>query len=129
MLTEGYANYAKALLEERKNTNFPPFSYLALVRAEAHSIEESVEALRRIKHYCQRLALSDQERATPSLSFLGPFPAFLAKKGGIYRSQLLFQSQDRKSLHHALNQLQLFLKQNPIKKVRLFFDIDPIELD
>ncbi len=129
LLTEGYANYAKALLEERKNTNFPPFSYLALVRAEAHSIEESVEALRRIKHYCQRLALSDQERATPSLSFLGPFPAFLAKKGGIYRSQLLFQSQDRKSLHHALNQLQLFLKQNPIKKVRLFFDIDPIELD
>jgi primosomal protein N' (replication factor Y) len=139
LLTEGYSNYAKALLEERKATNFPPFSYLALIRAEGHSLEQNHQALREIKSHLQNFSNALYAKhsgilppTTPQenpLNCLGPFPAFLAKKGGIYRSQLLIQSQERKILHQTLNQLQIFLKQNPIKKIRIFFDIDPIELD
>jgi primosomal protein N' (replication factor Y) len=132
LLKEGYSSYAKTLLEERKNTNFPPFSHLALIRAEGHSVDQNHDALREIKHLILRSSPSlnsNNSNNSNTLECLGPFPAFLAKRGGIYRSQLLIQSQNRKSLHHVLNQLQFFLKKNPIKKIRLFFDIDPIELD
>ncbi len=130
LLKEGYSSYANTLLEERKNTHFPPFSYLALIRAEGHSLESNHEALREIKALIlNALRASPDENTGEPLSCLGPFPAFLAKKSGLYRSQLLIQSQDRKSLHQVLNQLQAFLKKYPSKKVRLFFDIDPIEMD
>ncbi len=124
LLDSGYSAYAKALLEERKSMRFPPFSHLALIRAESHSLEKNHTELLSIKALFQPFA----DGKIP-LDCLGPFPAFLAKRGGMYRSGLLIHSADRRTLHHALNQLQRFLKHHPIKKIRLFFDVDPLELD
>jgi primosomal protein N' (replication factor Y) len=124
LLESGYSTYAKALLEERKHMDFPPFSHLALIRAESHSLEKNHTELLSIKTLLQPFSEGKTE-----LHCLGPFPAFLAKRGGVYRSGLLIQSKDRRTLHHALNELQRFLKHHPIKKIRLFFDVDPIELE
>ena len=124
LLQKGYSHYARILLDERKNTEFPPFSYLALVRSESHSLEKNQEELKKIKRL-----LEPFEQTNPTFHCLGPFPAFLAKRGGMYRSCLLIQAENRQPLHQALNELQQFLKAHPLKKTRLFFDVDPIELD
>ena len=40
LIKHGYNYLAKSLLKERKCSSLPPYSYMALLRVEAHNIEE-----------------------------------------------------------------------------------------
>jgi len=117
LLKEGYAAFAAALLEERKLANWPPFSYLALLRAEAKSSSVLDGFLRKAKARVQ-------EQYT--LNVLGPIPAFLKKRNHYHRAQILLESGSRETLHAALALLE-FIKSEQ-KEVRFWIDVDPIEI-
>lgn len=120
LLSKGYAPFAAALLEDRKASAWPPFSHLALLRAEGKVEEEVYEFLNN-----QKKVLLPQ---VPEVQVLGPVPAFMSKKAGKFRAQLLLQAKSRKQLHEALLRLEYQLNQFPSRKIRYGIDVDPLEL-
>ena len=124
LATEGYHNFAKTLRNERQQSLMPPFSYLALLRAESKRAENTQELLR----LALNIAMSIQ---TPSehCSYLGPVPAFMEKRNDRYRYQLQLRFSNRQLRSHVMKQLRIELeKQALAKRVRWSIDIDPQDM-
>ncbi len=122
LIEGGYAKIAADALAEREETHWPPFSWLALVRAAAHKKSDAYALL----EYARRFVA---DRKVASLRVLGPVDAPLARKAGRHRAQLLLHSGDRKALHNVLGGLRPTLENEPVaRKVRWSIDVDPIEL-
>jgi primosomal protein N' (replication factor Y) len=118
----GYPQIASDALAEREQTRWPPFTWLALIRAAAHRKADAHAFLDVARDY-----VTGQQ--AKYLRVLGPVDAPMARKAGRYRAQLLLQSSDRKSLHTILGLLRPALEGDPAaRKVRWSIDVDPIEL-
>ena len=53
----------------------------------------------------------------------------MTRKAGRYRAQLLIRAEQRKTLHHALQQLCQQAEQHPLRnKVRWSIDVDPADM-
>lgn len=125
-LTEqGYFAFAEQALSERRSMALPPFSFLALLRADGFKQEQVNLFL------AEALSLAEQIHAQQqsNVELLGPVPAPMERKAGRYRGQLLLQSSDRKQLHKLLNQL-IFNLENlaSARSIRWSIDVDPIDL-
>ena len=120
LLHTGYLAFARQLIEERKQWQFPPFSYQALIRAEAAEMEQAL-------HYLEQLRLNIPAQA--GVLLMGPVPAPLEKRAERYRAQLLIQAENRQLRHLCLNYLTNQEKNSPNQKsLRWSIDIDPVEL-
>ncbi len=116
-----YARAAESLLSERQMLAWPPFSRLALLRAEAAD-----GAL--VQRELTALAESLWQEADPEV--LGPVPAPIERKGGRYRYQLLLRSPSRQRLQQTLAQLRTALESRPgCRRLRWSLDMDPQFLD
>ncbi|MDF2529780.1 MAG: primosomal protein [Gammaproteobacteria bacterium] len=121
LLKKGYREFTQDLLIERKQADWPPFSYLALLRAEALDSRQVFQFLNQIKNFMQNTE-------TPDIQLLGPAPALMQKKARYFRGQLLLQSKDRRNLQAALRMLQAYLKEMEKHKVKWAIDVDPLEM-
>ena len=122
LIKHGYAYYAKQVLEERKLAGLPPCSYMALLTAEAHNSGDS-------QYFLNQAAAIIKPMAEKKVSVFGPIPALIEKRSGRYRMQLILQADDRKLLHHHLDNWLLQLETMKLsKKVRWSFDIDPLDM-
>jgi primosomal protein N' (replication factor Y) len=118
----GYPKVAAEALAEREVTRWPPFTRLALIRSAAHTHADALSFLEVAR---RRLA----DRCGDRLRVLGPVDAPMARRAGRYRTQLLLQSGDRRTLHEALRELRPALEGEPAaRKVRWSIDVDPVEL-
>jgi primosomal protein N' (replication factor Y) (superfamily II helicase) len=121
LVNEGYLSFSKKLLEERRSSMLPPYTYLALVHAEAIKATYPLDFLNEVKQQANQL------RAHVAL--LGPVPSLLARRAGYYRAQLLIQAEKRKDLHNLLKPLvKLIPKLINYHKVRWSLDVDPLEI-
>jgi len=121
LLTQGYNAYAGLLLQEREQAGLPPYSHLALLRAEATENEVCREFL----DFAKKLFQS----CTQPIYCLGPIPAPLTKKADRYRMQLLIQTTIRQNLQQVLKEsVPKLSKYRVKKKLRWSLDIDPQEL-
>jgi primosomal protein N' (replication factor Y) len=119
LVHNGYQHFAKQALVERKQAKLPPFSFQALIRAEANYPSYPEKFLR---------ALTTQTLI--NCEFAGPVPAAMEKKAGKFRYHLILQSKSRKELHLAILQLLTAIPNNEFHhKVRWSLDIDPIDLN
>jgi len=119
LVHNGYQHFAKQSLIERQQAHLPPFSFQALIRAEANYPSYPEKFLR---------ALTTQSLA--HCEFAGPVPAAMEKKAGKFRYHLIIQAKSRKHLHLAILQLLSQVSENEWqKKVRWSLDIDPIDLN
>jgi primosomal protein N' (replication factor Y) len=122
LITGGYQLVAANSLAEREDSRWPPFTRLALIRSAALKPQDALAFL-------QRAAELIRTEQPEFLRVLGPVNAPMARKAGRYRSQLLIQSSDRKTLHTLLAKLRPALEAEPAaRKVRWSIDVDPIEL-
>ena len=122
LITGGYQRAANDSLAERRDSRWPPFTRLALIRSAAHKQQDALAFL-------QRATELIRAEKPEHLRVLGPVNAPMARKAGRYRTQLLIQSGDRKSLHTLLAILRPALEAEPTaRKVRWSIDVDPIEL-
>lgn len=121
LLEEGYGSFARQLLNERGEAHWPPFAYLALLRAEAATQTEAADFLSEIRALAESWHMEN-------LSVLGPVPAFMQRRAGYYRLQLLFRANERRVLQACLSALNQHLYANPKHKIRWHIDIDPIEM-
>jgi primosomal protein N' (replication factor Y) (superfamily II helicase) len=121
LLEQGYLSFSEILLQERRASLLPPYSYLALIHAEALRSDYPIDFLNEVK---TQAALVGTE-----ISLLGPVSSLLPRRAGYYRCQLLLQAKRRNALQSVLEQII-----KPIsllassRRVRWSLDVDPIEL-
>jgi primosomal protein N' (replication factor Y) len=123
LIHRGYGVFADAALQERRLADLPPFTYQALLRAEANRAEAPVAFLTAAASTGQQLPHSDE------LEFWGPVPAPMERRAGKIRAHLLIQGRDRATLQHWLSQWTPVIAELPTaKKVRWSLDVDPQEM-
>lgn len=122
LLREGYPAAADLMLDERRATLMPPYSYLALLRAEAHQ-EPAPSA------FLGAATQTLRSVAGGKVELMGPVPAPMPRRAGRYRAQLLLRSTDRSALHGLLKRgIPLLEALSEARRVRWSLDIDPIDL-
>lgn len=122
-----YRSFAKMALEERRLAEYPPFTHLALLRAEAVAQQEALKFLDLMYQYATSLIASNSQMSPVSLS--EPVPSAMEKRAGRYRAQLLVQAATRKPLHEFLNHWRSIIESSKqSRKVRWSLDVDPIDL-
>ncbi|MEQ1581883.1 MAG: primosomal protein N' [Steroidobacteraceae bacterium] len=121
LLSGGYGAFATAALQERESAGWPPFSRLALIRAEATTEDPPMRFLAAAR----RMA----KPAHGKLSLLGPAPAPMQRRGDRFRAQLLLQAATPSRLQTFLAAWITELDDLPeSRKVRWSVDVDPLEL-
>lgn len=122
LIRQGYSDFARTALAERKEASLPPFSYQALLRAQA--LDGKMPPL-----FLEAIGNLARQYSRGQIQILGPVPAPMTKRAGLYRYQLLFQSTRRQDLHGLLDTLIPEIeKLKQTKKVRWSLDIDPVDL-
>jgi len=122
LVQQGYADFARAALAERRDSGWPPYSRIALLRASATQPEPAMAFLREMKSALAAVAGAE-------VRLLGPVTAPLARRAGRYRCQLLLQSAERAPLHRLLARLREQAEHaSGASRVRWSLDVDPIEL-
>jgi primosomal protein N' (replication factor Y) (superfamily II helicase) len=117
---DGFADYA---LAERRDTRYPPYSFLALLRAEAAQPGIAMGFLREARACARRLDRDGK------LEITEPAAAPMERRAGRYRAQLLVQSTERKTLHAFVDAwLDRLMESKQGKRVRWSLDVDPIDL-
>ena len=122
LIKQGYGPCAELLLKERADTQWPPYSFLAMLRADATDEDAPMAFLAQAA-----------ERAGPLLGrqcqILGPIPSPMARRAGRFRAQLLVQAEQRQALQQFLAPWLLQLTSiKPGRQVRWSIDVDPMEL-
>lgn len=120
LLRQGYSAFAEAALQERRQTDFPPYTRLALLRAEAMEAQRAWDFLDTAKTQAQQF---NHE----TVKLWGPVPAPMEKKAGWHRAHLLLQATQREALHRLLDQWLPTLPSST-NKMRWSLDVDPQEL-
>ena len=116
-----YEILSKLMLDERKQTMLPPFSFQVLLRAEANQQYKINHFLHEARNL---LSASDTQ-----LQVFGPITAPIEKRAGRYRMQLLLQLHNRKHLRKILEPWVISLESLPGgRKVRWSLDIDPQDM-
>ena len=93
---QGYFAFAEQALSERRATGLPPFSYLALLRADALKAELADIFLEDAYSIAEQLA---ELLASEGVELLGPVTSPMERRAGRYRAQLLLQANSRAQLH------------------------------
>jgi len=119
LVNSGYRDFATHELRNRATSGLPPYSHVAIIRAEA-SNSGRAEAF---------LQLAKQTPSVKTVTSFGPFPAPMEKKAGVYRSHLILQSNSRPLLQQFLTQFCLQLEHHPLtNKIRWSIDVDPYDM-
>jgi primosomal protein N' (replication factor Y) len=118
--SQDYPAYAQTLLQEREMAQFPPFCYLALLRAEASNYRD-VEAF-------LNFAFELARRLSQQVLTYDPMRAQMEKLKGMERGQILMQATQRGALQKLLSSLTPQLRASKLAaKVRWSVDVDPME--
>ena len=122
LVREGYDRFAEAALAERQATGWPPFSYLAMLRAEAPSRAPALAFLASARAAGETLDIK-------GVRLLGPAPAPMEKRAGRYRAQLLVETSTRPRLQQFLGAWRELIAGLPESgRTRWSLDVDPVEL-
>ncbi|MEH6470149.1 MAG: primosomal protein N' [Halopseudomonas sp.] len=122
LIEDGYSDFARQELQERRHGSLPPFAHLAMLRAEA-------VAPGRAEAFLQLVREIIEQHDWPEAKWLGPLPSPMERRAGRYRAQLLFESTERKPLHRLLQWLTQVLEGLPqARKVRWSLDVDPLDM-
>jgi primosomal protein N' (replication factor Y) (superfamily II helicase) len=123
LLTEGYEGFAAGALEERREAGWPPYSRLAMLRAEAKD-SAALDAF--------LLAALDAGRSLnePAVRILGPASALIARRADHFRAHLLLETVARSTLQRFLTGWLPLVESLPGPPgLRWSIDVDPLEVD
>jgi len=121
------AGFMEHLMSTRQEAGLPPFSYQALVHAEARQKKEVLTWLNHAKLFLQKTVYLQT-----GITVFDPVPKSIARLGGWERSQLLIESRHRAPLQALLNELEHYFRQQSLGriskagKVRWSIERDPL---
>jgi primosomal protein N' (replication factor Y) (superfamily II helicase) len=123
LLREGYEGFAASALVERREAGWPPYSRLAMLRAEAKD-SAGLDA------FLHAAADASRSLGEPAVQVLGPAGALIARRADHYRAHLLVETAARSTLQRFLKewlpQVETLLK---VPGLRWSIDVDPLEVD
>lgn len=139
LVSDGYEAFATSALQDRKNAELPPYTFVALVRAEAASQQTPREFLTQVGHVLRmhqrtlpgfsKSSQAPADSGAEKLEYFGPVAAPMERLGGRYRAQLMVQSDSRATLNRALATVVAQFEQSPVaRKVRWSIDVDPVDM-
>jgi primosomal protein N' (replication factor Y) len=123
LIAEGYESFAASALEERRAAEWPPYSRLALLRAEAR---DSLG----LDSFLRAAAAAGHALDESAVKILGPAAALIARRADHFRAHLLVETAARSSLQRFLGRWlpQVDALPGP-KGLRWSIDVDPLEVD
>jgi primosomal protein N' (replication factor Y) len=123
LITDGYEGFAASALEERRKAEWPPYSRLAMLRAEA---KDSLG----LNAFLSSAAALGASLADASIKILGPATALIARRADHFRAHLLIETAARSSLQRFLARWlpQVETLDGP-PGLRWSIDVDPLEVD
>ena len=123
-----YDLHASMLLEERQTLEWPPWTRLALLRAEAKQRDVLEGFMDDAHRAAMELVRAHAVSASP-VRISQPVPARLARRAGFERSQILVQADTSRELHDLLTPWRERLDASGARNVRWSLDVDPQALD
>jgi len=119
LVQKGYHHFSEQLLEAREKGKWPPFSFLAVLRAQSKNAERLLDFLHNTKERIKN----------NNITVLGPAPAPLAFKANQHRMQLLIKSSSRPVLRSMLTDLRQWMEEpKNTQGIRWNLDVDPQDL-
>ena len=123
LLEGGYEAFAAGALQEREQSEWPPFARIALLRAEAAHRARAHEILA-----CGACQLRGTKRLR-GVQLLGPAPAPMERRAGRYRAQLLLHAATHSPLQKFMSTWLPALEALPeARRVRWSIDVDALDL-
>jgi primosomal protein N' (replication factor Y) len=121
LIYQGYHEFLKLLLVERKHASLPPYSYQVLIRAETKNHVAANDFLKIIR---QLVVTHNKE-----INCLGPIPAPMERRQGFYRAQLLLQANNRQVLQAVLAAVTPQIEAHKLaRSARWSIDVDPLDM-
>ncbi len=128
LATHDFAAFARSQLAERQSAGLPPYSHLALLRADAHTAEAAAGFLRAA---AEAAALAE---GAQHVSVYAPVPLAVARVAGVERMQMLLEAASRPVLQRflaawlpQLHALRRARKGEPAI-LRWAVDVDPLSI-
>ena len=122
LFNQGYRSLAQQLLQNRQQGLLPPFSALAVIRAESADPQLAFDFL----SYARKIS---EQQITSDIDLLGPLPALMEKRAGRYRFVIQITSTSRSNLQQLLTTVANALeKRKKNHQIRWSIDVDPQEL-
>jgi primosomal protein N' (replication factor Y) len=127
--SHNYPAFAQSQLTERQQAGMPPFSFQALVRAEARTQEAAQAFLNAASTASANLA--EAAHLLPHITLYPAVPMSIQRIANVERAQMLIESPSRTALQRFLNAWQATLhatRQQPDCKglLRWAIDVDPL---
>jgi primosomal protein N' (replication factor Y) len=119
-LEQDYLTLAHTLLAQREPAAMPPFSHLALIRADHAQADTALQFLQ---------TLQSHTPLAPGVYSLGPMPALMNRRAGLHRMIWQLKAAARKPLHQTLMaSVRLLHSQLKVPSgLSWSIDVDPIE--
>ena len=117
LLAHDYKGFADTMLAERRSANLPPYSFQALLRAEAKNLQLALDFLAQARTLMPH----------PGVSINDPVPMTITRVAGIERAQLLLESTSRAQLQAFLRPWMQALRSLKTR-VNWMLEVDPIDI-
>ena len=115
-----YSDLALTLLERRRSLGLPPHGALGVIRADAKNERDAINFLSQLKEVLS---------ADANGRLLGPMPALMTRRAGLYRYHIVVHSQSRKTVHQTLKTaINAGSGLKTGRKTSWFVEIDPTEI-
>ena len=122
---QNYAQFTAIALKEREASHLPPYSFLAMLRAESRDSQVLADFMAG----ATKLAGEFNTSKNDEVQIWDPVPPTLARKAGFERRQLMVQAKSRKALQQFLSGwLPMVGEYQVIEKLRnlkWIIDVDP----
>ncbi len=123
LLHHGYMDFAKHMLEERRQARLPPFTNHVLFHADDKDNSHAGLFLDQLRKLINASPFRDK-----ALCLIGPIPALMPKRNGRFRWQLLLSHPSRLYLQQVVSaSLSLVRTLSQACKVKWYVDVDPID--
>ncbi len=129
LLLHDVDGFLRFTASEREEAGLPPYSYQALIHAEAKSLDKAIQFLNELKD-----KLKARTSITKALRVYDPVPKPVMRVAGSERAQLLIESTNRKALQETLEIVDQELRQDSQgrisnrSRVRWLIERDPIAI-
>ena len=122
LMRHDYETFANSQLVARQQAGFPPYTYQAMLRAEARKMKD-------VLSFLEKSCAWDKAHHYSEIRFYDPVPMRLTRRVNMERAQLLVESDSRRQLQEFLGKWVVFL--TSLKKpgqLSWHLEVDPVEL-
>ena len=125
LVAHDFERFAASQLAERADAGLPPYSYQAMLRAEAGDAAHAIAFLETARGIGMQL-LAEQSSADV-IELYDPVPMTIARVAHVERAQLLVESRARRPLHVFIDAWLARLQAERVR-LRWHIEIDPLEI-